>query len=341
MLEAQELSHPLNDAMAERATAFVVPEFRDAIVRTYGCEALTLAVSCRGFPLPAYRIKRPWKKEVTLAPYNFQPVLRDRNEDIIRCLIGATRRFGTSWSAKARLHHKLAQRTIDELGLTCTQENVETLVSLSGGVEAIVTRMHPRQRTKWRRAVDQRADLVISSFADDLALRQFYRLMARTYRDKHRMIPQPFDWFRRLTAQALAPRHVRTYAVCDRRTSRFLGGIVVITDPVQWCYAWGATDQTDGHRDLSTLLIGSAMQDAAAAGATVFSLGASPISHKSLRQFKRCWGGEEHPVLTYYWHQVPKEVDLYAGFPLAKAVVARAPLWVLRRASALAVKVLV
>jgi len=339
MLEANERESDLNASLAARATVFLDSAVEDVVGRTFGCEPFALPVSFAGAQVRGFRIERAWKKQLTLAPYNFQPVLRDLNADIARALFADAEARGPRWSVRLRLHHPLDNDFVQTLRIGVTQESVETLVSLKRGLDGIVAGMQPRQRTKWRKAlsVADAAGLTVREFRDAETLRAFYRLFVRVYRDKHRMLPQPYALFEQLLALPPGVRSVRAYAVRDERAS-FLGGVFVLTDEVQWCYAWGVTEQAGDYPDLSTLLIGTAMQDAAAAGARVFSLGASPVSHENLRRFKRSWGGEDHPILTYHWREPAREVDLHAGYPLAKALVARSPLWLLRGVSAPTVK---
>jgi hypothetical protein len=340
MLDADERKFSLNAGLAVRATVFLESAVEDVVGRVYGCEPFSLPVSFAGAPVQGFCINRPWKKQLTLAPYNFQPVLRDLNADIANALINRAKTMGPRWSVRLRLHHALDNGFVEALRLGVTQEAVETLVSLAEGFDGMAAGMQPRQRTKWRKALSMAdaAGLTVREFHDTETLQAFYRLFVRIYRKKHRMLPQPRVLFEQLLALPPGVRSARAYAVHDKKTSSFLGGLFVLTDEVQWCYVWGATSQTGSYPDLSTLLIGMAMRDAAAAGARVFSLGASPLSHESLRQFKRNWGGEEHPILTYHWREPAREVDLHAGYPLAKALVARSPLWLLRGVSAPAVK---
>lgn len=316
---------------------FLEPAIQDVLQHVYRCQAFALPITFGGSPVPAYRIERPWKKQFTLAPFNFQPVLRDVSADLARVIVGLARDAGGS--ARIRLHHRLDPRLETSLGLTRTENLVETLVSLSGGFDAVVARMQPRLRGKWRKicaAADK--ELAVEIFRDTPALREFHRLLVRTYRDKHHMLAQPLELFRRLLAMAPGPRTAFGYGVRHRERGDLLGGIFILADEGQWCYAWGATLQDAGYSDLSTLLIGIAMRDAAAAGSAVFSLGASPVSHENLRRFKRSWSGEEHPVLSYHWGEPAAEEDLHQGYPLARAMVAHAPLWLLTTLSGPAVK---
>jgi hypothetical protein len=333
---------PVNDAVAARGGFFLEPAVRRVIAQVYACTDFALPVQLEGEAVHGYRIDRPWKRQVTLAPYNFQPVLRDRAEDVARALVAAARDAGPRCTAQIRLHHELNGTLVEALRLSMSASSVESLVPLSGGFDAVMAAMQARHRTKLRKvqASIERGELIVREFRDRETLSDFYQLLVRVYRDKHRMLAQPEILFEKLLALPPGRRTVRAYGVSRADTGALLGGVFVLADEAQWCYAWGATDDAAGFSNLSILLIAAAMRDAAAAGAAVFSLGATPLSHDALRQFKRNWGAQEHLLRTYHWREQPAEGDLHAGYPVLKSIVAHAPTWLLRGVSAPVVRLL-
>lgn len=331
--------------LSRRCLLYVEPEFSSILSDVYGCRQIVLPLDIGGQRVPAFHVKRPFCNRVVLAPFNFQPVLKDLNTSIVDEIVRSASGISSGTTARIRLHHPLPRDVIDRHGLTVTNESVETLISLLGGIEAVLKNMRPRQRTKWRKvnSSPQQSEFVVSALEDTDSLREFYDLLVRVYRDKHRMLPQPLSLFQRFYSMPhRRSRGTKGYIARSKTNGKVLAGIVVFMDEIQWTYAWGASEQDDlAPLDLSTLLIGIAIKDAIAAGASLFSLGASPLSHETLRQFKRGWGGEEHEILTYYWRESPAEVDFHHGFPIAKRLVEQVPLPILKGLSPLAVKWLV
>jgi hypothetical protein len=301
-----------------------------------------LGIDVEGAPIFAYRQSRPGRRRITLAPFNFQPILRDDGDRAMRAIIARAAQDGPKTGAVARLHHALPDETIAEFGLSLTAESVETLLALPKGADAAMASLPQKQRWKFRKAQSGAVaqGVAVRRFSDGPTLRRFYAVLLRAYRDKHQMLPQPYAMFERLVAGSDAARRCFGYVAERTGSGEILGGIFIVMDESQWCYGWGANlPQAEAEAmDLGTLLIGTSILDAADEKAPVYSFGASPVSHELLRRFKRKWGGQEHPVLTYGWREELKPVDLHGGFGLAKAVLARMPLKALELISPHAVK---
>jgi hypothetical protein len=339
--EGEPVADP-NRLLALRAPIYTEPGIVAAIGQTYGMTPEPLGLAVEGAPVFAYRQSRPGRRRITLAPFNFQPILRDDGDRVLRAIIDRASQDGTGTGAVVRLHHALAPETIAEFGLSLTAESVETLLALPRGAEVAMAALPQKQRWKFRKAQSGAGakGVVVRRFSDAPTLRRFYQVLLRAYRDKHRMLPQPYSIFERLLAESVGARRCFGYVAERDAGSEILGGILIMQDETQWCYGWGANAPHGDVEamDLGTLLIGTSILDAAEAGAPLFNFGASPLSHETLRRFKRKWGGQEHPVLTYGWREELKPVDLHGGFGLAKAVLARMPLKALELISPHAVK---
>lgn len=333
----------INTRFKRRGLIYCDPGLARALAGIYGLKAEELRLAEPAGPVSAFRVSRPGASRVILAPFNFQPVLALRNEQIVREIVRLAEQGPAGTTARIKLHHSLPDSIIAELGLSSSVDGVETLVSLEGGREAVMARMRPRHRSKLRavrRGCDE-AGLDIVRFGDDERLEAFYRIMVAAYRDKHAMLPQPLSLFRTLCRHEAGRRRAFGYAAVDRASGKMAGGVIVLQDEEQWCYGWGANRSACASLEIGTHLIGHALEEAIAAGAAVFSLGMSSASQEDLRRYKRGWGGEEHDVLTYGWREQVHSIDLHRDFALAREVLRRMPVSVIRAVSPLAVKWLV
>lgn len=336
----------INAAARNRATLFLEPEFSKIMLDVYGARPVPLDINVHGeTSICGYRIRRPLLDRFTLAPFNFQPVLADRNEEITDALIRLARNAGPNASAQIRLHHALSPEFACSRQLAQSEEIVETLLPLGADPIDIFGEFPKKQRWKFRKAQSDSAKsgVQVRRFEDEQSLREFYRLLVRAYQTKHRMIPQPYSLFQKLLALSRPRRGCHGYVAERIDTGELLGGIFVMRDEIQWNYGWAANAPSREAEalGLGTLLVGTAIAEAAEQGASVFSFGMSPLTHESLRSFKRNWGAQEHPVYTYYWREKPRPVDLHRDYAVAKMLIARVPTAVVRMAAPVAVRWLV
>lgn len=331
-----------NDLLALRASIYTEPQIVAAIGDIYGMTPEPLGLDVGGAAISVYRQARLARRRITLAPFNFQPVLRDDGDRLTRAIIALAAQDGAKTSAVIRLHHALPDETVTELGLSSTAESVETLLALPKGADSALAVFPKKQRWEFKKAHSGASEkgVAVRRFSDDLTLKRFYAVLVRAYRDKHQMLPQPYAIFERLMARSGEGHGCFGYVAERMDSGEILGGIFVLRDETQWCYGWAANAPLAEVEamDLGTLLVGTSILDAAEAGVPIFSFGASPLSHETLRRFKRKWGAQEHPVLTYGWREELKPVDLHNGFRLAKTVLGRMPLKALELISPYAVK---
>lgn len=335
---------PLNESISARATLFLEPDLIDALASVYRCTPRKLAVTYADQPVSAFHVKRPGTDRICFAPFNFQPVLRDLAPEIARAIVAMAKGTNLKSTARIKLHHILPVRIVDELDLKVASNSVETLLALKPQAEATIAALPKKQRWKLKtaRADAAMAGVSVRRFTDEATLQHFYDIMLRAYRDKHRMIPQPYALLRNLLMLRNGKRSCDGY-IAERKDGKVLGGIFVEKDEFQWSYAWAANvpDPNVESLGLGTLLVGQVICDAADAGISLFSFGVSPLSHDTLRKFKRNWGAEEHLVYEYFWNEKPHLSDLHANFDLAKQVLSISPLSVIRAASSIAVRWLV
>ncbi|WP_449257003.1 GNAT family N-acetyltransferase [Bosea sp. (in: a-proteobacteria)] len=333
----------INARFDQRGFFYCDDALATTLARIYGLTVQPLLLNDPAGPAHAYWIKRPGTSRVVLAPFNFQPVLAPKNEEIVRQIIGLAERGQAGTTARIKLHHPLADTLIGEFGLSCVLDGIETLVSLEGGTEGVVRRMRPRHRTKLRavREACSAAGLTVQPFSDERSLEIFYRILVEAYRDKHAMLPQPFSLFRALLRHNTGVRRSIGYAAINQISGEMAGGIIVLQDEQQWCYAWGANRASSANLEVGTYLIGHALDEAIAAGARIFSLGMSAASQDDLRRYKRGWGGEEHEVLSYGWREHVRTIDLHRDFALARKMLRLTPKSLIKAISPLVVRWLV
>lgn len=299
-------------------------------------EALLLAVE--GLSVPIYWVRRPWRTRLILGPFNIVADYGDRTADVVERAVGRAKEAGAS--AQLRTSHPVPEALANRLQLQHASGNVETVLDLSGGWSALSARMRPRHRSKIRKVTAEAGSLGIGvrRFEDRETLLRFYRLLSRTYGKQHKMLPQPWSLLDGLFA---LPECQRAFGyVAEDRTGKLVAGIIILPDREQWIYAWGASERASG-LELGTLLLQRAIEDAMAAGAKWFSLGATPLSHESLLQYKRGWGGKEMALYDYAFGEPPPQRDFHAGFPLLKKIVGITPPRILSAVSPYAVRLLI
>jgi hypothetical protein len=116
-------------------------------------------------------------------------------------------------------------------------------------------------------------------------LDQFYRLLVQTRR-RHRLPPQPIEWFRNLIA-CMGDRLTITVASRDRRP---LGGIMTLRHADALVYKYGASDARFHHLGTMPFLFWTMIQKGKDSGIREIDLGRSNCDDTGLATFKERLG---------------------------------------------------
>jgi hypothetical protein len=321
------------------------PEVVSLFARIYGCSATHLNLEDATDRIPAYVIRRPWRSDrLILSPFYFIPRHPQNADAVAIALLEKAKTLGIRASdITFRLIDPVTPTLAIGLGLQNSMDCLQTIIPLQAHMED--QRRAYRRRLREKLAHDrsiiaaQGIEIRLFSGMDDLD--DFHRLLVRVYRDKHAMICQPRGLFRGLFAMNFREPGMSCLGYGAFLNGKMVAGMLVLTDQQTWRYCWGATDEAAPRSGLSAQMLDQAIADSIASGAKFFDLGSTPQSHAGLRQFKRGWGGQDHPVLSYGIGRVPPVLDLHTAYPLARHVLQTIPVSALTPLSSLAVRVLV
>lgn len=147
------------------------------------------------------------------------------------------------------------------------------------------------QRTLRRTA---RENLAFEQGSDLVLLKKFYHLMVMTRR-RHRLPPQPIEWFRNLI-DALG-ENIKIRAIS--KDSFPMASILTLAYNGSVIYKYGCSDPLFNRLAGTTQLFWQAIEDAKQSGAHTFDMGRSDADNEGLIRFKSNWG-TARSLLTYW-----------------------------------------
>jgi len=153
---------------------------------------------------------------------------------------------------------------------------------------------------KIRRA--EREQLQYKEGRSEALLQQFFGLLLKTRR-RHRLPPQPIEWFRSL-AGFLGDRLLVRVAF---KGDRPLAAILTIEWGNTLVYKYGGSDAEFNNLGGTPMVFWRAIRAAKAAGLSCFDLGRSDLDNSGLMTFKDHWAAKRTPLS--YWRQ-PAPVPL-------------------------------
>lgn len=278
--------------------------------------------------VPAFKINTMLSgHKVSSMPFNFYPPLSgQKNAQAAVCqLISIAKEAGSKYYVEYKTQDLLPQTFVEEHALAKIPFSVTSELILQGSMNEQRRLYKNRHRTKVNRALRNEEGFEISTANDSKSLREWYDLLVRLYRDKHRMICQPFKLFQNL----LQLKDCATLLIV-KHNGEIIGGLFLLHDKNRWDYSWGAMKSGYEKTGANTLLLDSAIGHALNAGAKRFGFGSSSPSDEKLMFFKQRWGCEERMVYAYYWNHNPRPIDLNQNFGLARRVYSLLPIWMLK-----------
>lgn len=311
----------MNTAFQIRSSFFLDEAVSDVLCDNYGIVRIFEVIA--GIRIPFYLVRRPWGRKVVLGPFNLVPDYADITHDVIATAIRLAK--AERATACLRIYDSVSDRLNPELGVVSNIDSFETLVSTKDGLEGIYAQMRPRHRTKILHLVADSSSngISIRRFDDIETLKIFHNLLTDTYLKRHTMIPPPYRLLRDLFGWRNST--TSTFGYAAERDGRMIGGILLMADPAQWSYAWGATDLAAMGLDVSSLLLHRAAEDAIAARIPMLSLGMTPLSHTGLAQYKRGWSRLERPAGYAVFGAPLPDRDPHTSFHTARTAITRLP----------------
>jgi CelD/BcsL family acetyltransferase involved in cellulose biosynthesis len=158
--------------------------------------------------------------------------------------------------------------------------------------ECLLKGFHNSVLRKIRRA--ERERLRYETGSSEALLRHFYRLLIRTRR-RHRLPPQPLEWFRGLIASIGDNLKVRLAFKGDIPVA----SILTISDKKTVVYKYGCSDEHFANLGGTALLWWNTITEAKAHGIQELDLGRTDIDNQGLMTYKDHWGARRSTI--NYW----------------------------------------
>jgi Acetyltransferase (GNAT) domain len=145
---------------------------------------------------------------------------------------------------------------------------------------------------KIRRA--EREDLLYEEGRSEILLKKFYHLFVLTRR-RHKVPPQPIDWFQNLVTCLGDRLKIRVAS----KAGRPIASMLTLRHGEAMVYKYGGSDASVHNWGATPFLFWKAIQDAKAGGVQKFDFGRSDGDNRGLIIFKDRWGSER-TELTYW-----------------------------------------
>jgi CelD/BcsL family acetyltransferase involved in cellulose biosynthesis len=280
-----------------RASVFHTTGWLEALQRTYGYEPRALTTSPPGADLqnaiPFCEV-RSWATGRRLVSLPFSdhcdPLVDDAEDLTELCTRFRAEQRDSGWRYIELRPRQLPQ---SQPGFNESERFVSHALDLRPGPEALFAAFHKDSvQRKIKRA--EREGLTCEQGRTEDLLRKFYKLLVFTRR-RHRLPPQPLDWFRNLIACCKESLKVRIASRGDRPVA----GVITLRHGDTLVYKYGASDAACHPSGGMQLLFWRTIADACADGCVSFDLGRSDPEQSGLLRFKEGWGAARLP-LTYW-----------------------------------------
>jgi hypothetical protein len=188
--------------------------------------------------------------------------------------------------------------SLRDCGLTPTDRFCFHSLDLRPGSGLLFQAFHKDSvQRKIRRA--EREHLVCEEGRSEELLTIFYRLFSITRR-RHRLPPQPFEWFRNLANFAGPAMTIRI----ARYRARPIAAILTLRHRDTVVYKYGASEAAFHNLGGVHFLFWKTIQDAVSQGCSSLDMGRSDLENTGLLIFKDRWGAARS--LVTYWRTPPE-----------------------------------
>jgi predicted N-acyltransferase len=184
-------------------------------------------------------------------------------------------------------------------------------IDLEPDLKTIFGRLHKDSiQRKIRRAETEK--LCYEEGTSDALLTDFYRLLTQTRR-RHRLPPQPKEWFHNLRSCFGKALKIRI----ARKGGRALAGMLTLSNKDTLVYKYGASDPLYNNLGGMHLLYWRSIEEAKASGLRRFDLGRTDAGQTGLITFKKRWGAKES-LLTYTRYALSENVTHWFDLSTSK-----------------------
>ncbi|MFT3892219.1 MAG: GNAT family N-acetyltransferase [Anaerolineales bacterium] len=333
-------------ASDKESTVFHDVDFIKIMENVYHCLAIPQIINIDGQTcgISAFHVSSFLSgRKLTSMPFNAYPSLigQQDEERAFSHLISVAGGMGRGVYVEYKTFYEVGLQPRNGKPVFRTSTSIVSTLSLQADYTSQQRVYSKSRRTDIRRTRKHAFDAGIQFIrASELGMVwEFYNLLSRLYRDKHRMIPQPWELYKQIYS-VLVPRGLADYYLA-LKDGAVVAGIVLLKKNTHWEYCWAASSPELHTLGLNALLVDVAIQDAISAGIKTFGFGSSSPVDNHLIFFKESWGCEHKPVYYYYWNHEPKPIDLETSFSTVRSLFRFTPLWLVRLASSYLVPQLV
>ncbi len=281
-----------------RASIFHAPGWLEALRRTYGYEPIVYTTSAPGTPLlngMVFCRVRSWLTGDRMVSLPFtdhcEPLVEGPEEgkeilDSLQCALG---REKFNYIELRPLRANL----LAETGLQKNNSFWFHVLDLHAELGELFGRLQKDSiQRKIRRA--EREALFYEEGRSEMLLKQFYHLFVLTRR-RHRVPPQPINWFRNVVTCLGDRLKIRVAS----KEGRPIASIMTLRHGHTMVYKYGGSDAKAHNLGAMPFLFWKAIQDAKKDGVQKFDFGRSDWDNVGLITFKDRWGSQRME-LTYW-----------------------------------------
>ena len=314
-------------------------DFIQIICQTYGVESLhrTVTSNAGETGVPMFAVKNSvFGKKITSHPFNFYPETLGINDEVAALteMINEARFRGKKWYVEYKSLNEIDVDSV-EVGSPVLRISpvVDSLLELKPSYEEQFKGFRTRLR-RYLSTMPKKTEAAGISFrkANSTAdVRGFYDVLARLYRNKHRMIPHPESLYQSIFKNFCQKGKGDFYLAIDGGKV-IAGGLLLRSKHHHEC-CWSACDEKYSNFFMLPQVHNQMIQDAIQDNANTFGFGASSPTDSSLQFYKSGWGTTTRPVYYYYWNSQPKNVDMEEGASWIRPLFRCVPLWLIKRSS--------
>lgn len=292
------------------ASVFHSPKWLRALESAYGYRPIAVSTDAPGSELTnglVYCAVRSWLTGGRLVSLPFsdhcEPLV-ERPADLEKILLSLERQVDQRKWKRIELRPVLLAPN----GSTRLEKNSTYCfhrVDLSPSLEQLLEKCHKDSiQRKLRRA--GREGLKYEEGTSEDLLDKFYRLLIMTRR-RHKLPPQPREWFRALIASFGDDLKIRVASKGDVAVA----SIVTLSHKKSVVYKYGCSDAAYHSMGGTVLLLWKTIEEAKAAGIHELDLGRSDIDNPGLITFKHHWGAIESELS--YWSYPHRAAESSSG----------------------------
>lgn len=249
--------------------------------------------------LCSFLTKGVFGKKIVSTPFNFynQPLFDDKEtgKKLMEYIINIGKKENVEYIELKALE-KFDSRLVSQLNIKDSEHYfISNLKLTSNPEEKYYPRLKKNLRTLKRNM--EKKNIKIRELKNENDLKQFYNIMARLYRDKHNMIPQPYALFYEM--YKIFDQNLRL--LLAEHNNKVIAGMILLFFKKQVVYAYGASDQNYKIFSPGTLLIDEAIRRTSKMGYERMDFGVTSQYQEDLLKYKLNWGAEPSKLPYYYY----------------------------------------